>query len=148
MNFWTEEESNLLYNLWQDDMPVSHIRQHIPNRTKNSIISKAKKLGCKIRANPVKDPKVYAGKRTRVAKKSGTAFVITNKPVYKLGRTSIRDKCLSALPDKLIPFSDTKNHCLYIPHDDLMCCGREVTRRNPYCDAHMELLHKEDTQDA
>lgn len=144
MNKWTPEESNLLFDLWEQGLSVSDIRERIQGRSKNSIISRAKRIGCTVRENPVKSPETYKGKVGRkkaVVQKSGRGYALRETPSYKVGRPSGREQALAALPEKLIHFWDIDGDmCRYMPHDDRMCCGRTVTGRNAYCDAHMDVL--------
>lgn len=126
---WTPAEDALLRELHASQLTFGEIAAHFPNRTRNSVIGRAKRLGLPSRADPS-----VAGSEPQPRHTSPRATHARMEPMPAL-------EPIGPLND----FPDARSACRYIigdPAHDWQCCGHPVAAEGaPYCGSHMRLCH-------
>jgi len=135
---WNEAETQQLTTLFHEGLSFSQIAREIGTKTKNSVISKSKRIGLPHRGHVIaceRTPVVKHSPRPRIRKEE------TPKPVAPVMNVDSRDwRC------DIIGLKDRS--CRYplweMPEDEHLYCGRPTARLSegrPYCAAHAILTY-------
>ena len=134
---WTQAENETLRELWAQKLSAAEIMQHLPGRTRNSILGRIHRLGL---SSP-KPNKFHPGAPKPKVKISPTRTYPTRPPIPM---PALRDA--PAVP-RFIGIMDLADAtCRYPmgePTDDTFAyCGNHTQAGSSYCAAHHSLCYR------